>query len=86
VQQHAEHTQGGDDRVGHSSDRLPDGRGVRLDSGCGEPAQWVIIGALIIEAALIIGVLGFFSALTACSAPVPRGAGPGGRLARRPEG
>jgi len=45
--------------------------------GAANPAQWVIIGALIIEAALIITVLGFFGALTACSTPVGSGGGAG---------
>lgn len=45
--------------------------------GAANPAQWVIIGALIIEAALIIGALGFFSALSACAAPAPGGPGSG---------
>jgi hypothetical protein len=45
--------------------------------GAANPAQWVIIGSLVIEAALIIGVLGFFSALTSCSAPVGPPVGPG---------
>jgi hypothetical protein len=37
--------------------------------GAANPAQWVIIGALIIEAALIIGAIGFYSSLLSCAVP-----------------
>jgi hypothetical protein len=41
--------------------------------GAANPAQWVIIGALIVESALIIGAIAFYSSLAACatSAPAP---------------
>lgn len=42
--------------------------------GAAQPAQWVIIGALIIQAALIFGAMSFFSDLTNCQrAPAPEG-------------
>jgi len=37
--------------------------------GAANPAQWVIIGALIIETALIIGAIAFYNALTSCAVP-----------------
>jgi hypothetical protein len=36
--------------------------------GAANPAQWVIIGALIVESALIIGAIAFYSSLAACTA------------------
>jgi hypothetical protein len=53
--------------------------------GAAQPAQWVIIGALVIQAALIVGAMSFFNDLTNCqrsSAPdgaptPPTGRGPG---------
>jgi hypothetical protein len=39
--------------------------------GAANPAQWVLIGSLIVQAALIIGAIGFFSSLLSCAAPPP---------------
>ena len=58
--------------------------------GAANPAQWVIIGALIIEAALIIGAIAFYSSLTSCAVPPvtppPTSSGPGtGKPPRTPQ-
>lgn len=48
--------------------------------GAANPAQWVIIGSLIVEAALIIGAIAFYNALVACgsvSIPPPKPPAPG---------
>lgn len=50
--------------------------------GAAQPAQWVIIGALVILAALIISVIAFYASLAACAMPPaappppPGGGGP----------
>ena len=48
--------------------------------GAANPAQWVIIGALLIEAALITSAIAFLAAMISCATTVgapPRGSGTG---------
>ncbi len=48
--------------------------------GAAQPAQWALIGALIIEAALIVSAIAFLSSLTSCAVPpaTPTGSSSGG--------
>ena len=57
--------------------------------GAANPAQWVIIGSLIVEAALIISAIAFYNALVACGSastapkpPAPPGMPPIGAAPR----
>ncbi|MBL8324042.1 MAG: hypothetical protein JNJ89_03690 [Rubrivivax sp.] len=44
--------------------------------GAANPAQWVIIGSMLVQAALIISAIAFYSALAACGASPPAPPGP----------
>lgn len=40
--------------------------------GAANPAQWVIIGSMFVQAALIIGAIAFYNALVTCGLPSTR--------------